>query len=215
MDTHFALVTAPRRFGKTVNLKMLTAFLQAENGRITSNRTDSCNLFIKHNLNIFTWNNTFFHLHCGKYPVIYISFKKITGTSFNGFLDALRKEICESYVEHVYLHASNRLDDWEKKCISSYFKYYCNETSIHINTVDGVVHLSEMLHSHFNKKAIVLIDDVDALVWRLLARDFQGNYFQSYDIYKTIHFFKEFLLKFLEQNRPVSYTHLDVYKRQV
>ena len=102
MESHFALVTAPRRFGKTVNSKMLKAFLQAENGRITSNPTESCNLFVKHNLNIFTWNNTFFHVHCGKYPVIYVNFKKITGTSFNGVLDGLRKVIGESYVCLLY-----------------------------------------------------------------------------------------------------------------
>ena len=33
-EPHTARVTAPKRFGKTVNLKILKAFLRAENGQI-------------------------------------------------------------------------------------------------------------------------------------------------------------------------------------
>lgn len=79
MESRFVRITAPSGFGKTLNLKMLKDFLQAENGLVTTNPTEHYSNFIKHNLKIFKWNNTFFHLHCGKYPVIFIAFKKITG----------------------------------------------------------------------------------------------------------------------------------------
>ena len=69
---------------------------------------------------------------------------------------------------------------------------------------DGLLHLSEMLYSHFNKKAIVLIDDFDALAWRLLASDFQGNYFQYNDITKTIFFIEDLMFKLLMHNRHIE-----------
>ena len=81
----------------------------------------------------------------------------------------MRKVICESYVEHVYLQASNHLEVWERIGISKYFKYYVGETSTNDTRgklVDGLLYLSEMLYSHFNKKAIVLIDDFDEMCIR-------------------------------------------------
>ena len=53
MESRFACVTAPRRFGKTVNLKILKAFLQPDNGLITSTVTDCCSVFINHDLSKF------------------------------------------------------------------------------------------------------------------------------------------------------------------
>ena len=110
MKSHITCVTAPRRFGKTLNLKMLKTFLQLENGQISSNLTEGCKLFITHNLNIYTYNNTFFHLHCGKYPVIYIEFKTITGSRHIVILESFAGVIRNSLLEHTYLLDCTRLD---------------------------------------------------------------------------------------------------------
>ena len=144
MKPHIARVTAPRQFGKTVNLKMLKAFLQAENGQTSSILTDSCSLFIKYNLHILKWNNTFFHLHCGKYPVIYINCKKITGTgnSFNDVLGAFREIILDSYLEHLYLRNSSRLDVREKNIISKYIGLFSEGTITYVEQrtlIEGVL----------------------------------------------------------------------------
>ena len=114
MESRIVSVTAPRGFSKTMNLKMLKAFLQPENGLITANQSESCNLIIKHNLNIFKWDKNFFHLYCGLYPVISINFNQNTGNSYDGVLDSFREVIRVSFLEHVYLLNSARLDDDDK-----------------------------------------------------------------------------------------------------
>ena len=70
--------------------------------------------------------------------------------------------------------------------------------------IDGLVHLSEILYHHFNKKTIVLIDEFDAIIWLLLSRDLQTNYFPIPDVYKTILFMKEFVYIFLNKNSYVE-----------
>ena len=154
-------VTAPRRFGKTVNLKMLKAFLQVENEPTTSNVTEGCRLFIKHNLNIFKLYKDFFYLHCGKYPVISVTIKNVIGDSFVDVVKAFKGVVRDSFLEHQYLQNSSRLDDMQKK----QFSLYINETSyehMHLETLlRSLVYLSKMLFLHFNRRVIVLIDQFD------------------------------------------------------
>ena len=76
--------------------------------------------FITHNLNIYTCDNTFFHLHCGKYPVIYIDFKTIIGSRHIDILESFAELIRNSLLEHTYLLDSTRLERWEKKSFSNY-----------------------------------------------------------------------------------------------
>ena len=192
-------VTAPWGFGKTVNLKMLKAFLQAENGVISSSQTQGCKLFIKHNLDIFKFDKDFFTFHCGKYTVIYVTFRKTTGNSFNRFLYTFREVIRDSFLEHGYLLFSTRLNDNQKFRISLYIDKMFYKTLTEVQLQEALGYLSEMLYSHFKTLVIVLIDDFDAPVWKLLSTDFPMS-----DVHKTISFTQEFMFKSLENNRFVK-----------
>ena len=195
----FIRITAPSGFGKTVNLKMLKTFLQPENGLISSSLTQGCRLFVKHNLNIFKWNNTFFSFHCGKYPVIFIIFKKAKGNSFNDVLDMFKDVISDSFLEHGYLINSTRLDDNEKYRFSLYTdkNYYKNLSELELQKALG--YLSEQLYLHYSQKVIVLIDGFEAPVWKLLSRDFPLP-----DGHKTIFFIQNFMFSLLENNEYVK-----------
>ena len=116
---HFIRITAPKGFGKTVNLKMLRTFLQTENGRITSRPTQGCSMIIKHNLHIFKRYPKFFSLHCGKYPVIYITFTKTMDNNFSGVLNAFRDIIHDAFLQHGYLLAVSytHLDVYKRQVI--------------------------------------------------------------------------------------------------
>ena len=66
--TFVAVITRPRRFGKTLNLSMLRHFLAAKvNGRTSSS------LF--NNLKIAQPGLQYMTQHQGKYPVIFLTFK--------------------------------------------------------------------------------------------------------------------------------------------
>lgn len=200
MNLRIALVTAPRRFGKSVNMKMLKAFLQTENGLISSNQTVNCGLFIKHNMNIFNLNNnTFFYLHCGQYPVIYANFKQIKGRNFDDILGDFASVVHKAFKEHRYLLNSTRLDDSEKRRASLYIDEMTYEGLTERQLRKGLEYLSEMLYMHFNRKVIVLIDDFDAPVWVLLTRDFSET-----DVHKTIQFFSDVMSELLEANSYVE-----------
>ena len=53
-----------------------------------------------------------------------------------------------------------------------------------------------MLYLHFGKKVIVLIDDFNALVWKLLSTDFPWS-----DVHRTIYFISYCMLNLVENNR--------------
>ena len=176
-----------------MNLKTLKAFLHTGNGLIYSSLTQGCKLFIKHDLNVVKWNDTFFYLHCGKHPVIFITFKKITGNSFNDVLGVFRGVIHESYLEHEYLLNSTWLDDREQKCISLYTDKTMYKNVTERKLKECLVYLSEMLYIHFNKKIIVSIDDIDAPVLKFFTSDFSEP-----NIRVTLCFIREFILNLLE-----------------
>ena len=164
-------------------------------------RTDSCRLFMKHNLNIFTLDETFFYFHCGQYPVIYITFKEIAGNSFSDVLDMFREIVGESLSEHEYLLNSTRLVSKEKCIILKDITLYSDKILyITEDRLKGsLVYLSEMLFFHFNKKVIILIDEFDTTVWKLLSKDFPLD-----DTHRTIHFINGFMVELLENNPYVD-----------
>ena len=157
IKSRFFRVTAPRGFGKTVNLQMLKAFLQADNGLITLNQT------VKHNLNIFKLYNTLFNLNCGKYPVLFITFKELRGNSYKNILRAFREIIYESFLQHKYLKTSTRLKDTDKYRLSLVNKNIMENLTA-VTLKKGLVYLSKMLYVHFQKKVIILIDDMNTPV---------------------------------------------------
>ena len=67
---YISLITRPRRFGKTLNMSMLSCFFDI--------RRDSKELFA--GLNIMGYEN-FVEKHMNKYPVIFISLKDITSST--------------------------------------------------------------------------------------------------------------------------------------
>src|SRR3989338_11255155 len=107
MDDHtaeIALITRPRRFGKTLNLSMLQHFLAAEvHGQLTTGLFD--------HLKIGQIDHGNYLKHQGKYPVIFISFKDIKDTDFVTAYSKMRELIISVYDEHNYLALSDRLSN--------------------------------------------------------------------------------------------------------
>ncbi|GFT77511.1 AAA-ATPase_like domain-containing protein [Nephila pilipes] len=84
-----ALITCPRRFGKSINMDMMKTFLEIEvdeNGiQKTLDTRKNYKLFTESNLQISIYKE-FIQDHLGKYPVISLSFKDVNGANYDDIL---------------------------------------------------------------------------------------------------------------------------------
>ena len=93
------LITRPRRFGKTLGMSMLASFLDI--------RKDSGSLFegleiLEHEELCEKWMN--------QYPVLFLSFKDVDGTSFENALNFLGFTIAQFCIEQSYLAESEKVN---------------------------------------------------------------------------------------------------------
>lgn len=151
-----ALITRPRRWGKTTNLEMLRSFLAIEADR------DGKQLTINHNKKLFRHlmiNNELdiIDQHQGKYPVIFISFKNIKANNYNEIVELLRNEIIELYEQHEYLKNSDKLNEYQGAIFNKYLSGDIDEVGLKMS----LKNLSKFLYKHFSTKVYLLIDEYD------------------------------------------------------
>jgi len=142
------LLTRPRRFGKTLTLSMLYYFLQCQ-------QPLHRNLF--ENLSI-SQDKSFCDKHQNKYPVIFISFKEIKQSSYEGAYAEIVTLIRSLYAEHRYLLENDVLAEDEKKL----FHDILNQRAMASNIHESIRQLSIYLDKKFGAKPMILIDEYDA-----------------------------------------------------
>ncbi|MGL4904432.1 MAG: AAA family ATPase [Cetobacterium sp.] len=138
------LVCRPRRFGKTLNMSTLKYFLTMKDAE------ENRKLF--RGLNI---EKTEFMSHQGKYPVIYLTLKELTGVSYDDFLRGFKRLISKLFKEHKHLKEfldTNDLEAFEK---------------IVKRKDDGdydiaLQFLSELYEEYIGIKPVLLIDEYDS-----------------------------------------------------
>ncbi|MCL1802059.1 MAG: ATP-binding protein [Eubacteriaceae bacterium] len=139
------LILRPRRFGKSLNMSMLKAFLEIGsprelfNGLAISEQKDLCDA------------------HQAQHPVVFLSFKDIGASDFGQALEMLATKIGRE-AKRLGISSFAELDVDELAII----RKLSNETAT-VNNVDGSIYLiTDALFRHYGKKAIVLIDEYDA-----------------------------------------------------
>ncbi|RZC33797.1 uncharacterized protein BDFB_011247, partial [Asbolus verrucosus] len=154
-------LTAPRAFGKTTLMNMLKQFLVG--------KTD---LF--KNLKICTEEGRFFSKNCKLHPVIHIDLGKVRGYNFADVKYNLALAINRAFQEHKYLvkktEDGTRVWTSEKLNMSdieikSFEKFYDKEKCVTLreaDLADSLTFLSEVLHTHYEEKVFLLIDEYDA-----------------------------------------------------
>ena len=139
------LFTRPRRFGKTLNMDMLRCFFEIDGNR---------ELF--EGLNI-SRETEIYEQHMGKYPVIFISLKAVSGENYLKALAMLKGLISREAIRHGELLNSDKLTDEEKKVL----------LDMRGNQMEGdllessILNLSKLLCKHYGKQVILLIDEYD------------------------------------------------------
>ncbi len=156
------LILRPRRFGKSLNLSMLRHFLSPEVGGKPTR-----GLF--ENLKIAEYGE--YMEEQGKYPVIYISFKGVRGTSYANSVTKMKKVISKAYDEHRYLLKSPKLTKEEKKK----FRKVLTEAAKASELEFSIEELTRYLFSHYKERVWVLVDEYDTPV----QAAFENGYYES------------------------------------
>ena len=146
-ESRVALITRPRRFGKTLNMSMLRYFLDC-------NKKDTKPLF--EGLKIMEQGEEYTS-KLGAYPCIYITLKDVRGTSYDNMMLSLQTELVELFIEHAYLLKSEKLFDIEKEMFSTVLNLKANE----VQTQNSIKLLSKLLYKEFNKPVYLIIDEYD------------------------------------------------------
>ncbi len=139
------LITRPRRFGKTLNLRMAECFFSNE----FAGRSD---LF--EGLSI--WKDATYRDMQGAYPVLFFSFANIKGATYQTARDSILQLLTELYSNRDYLLKQNFLTEQE----SAYF------ASVNPNMTDAVAaiaiyRLSLYLSRYYEKKVLIFLDEYD------------------------------------------------------
>ena len=154
------LVTRPRRFGKTMNMSMLSAFFDISK--------DSKALF--EGLLIGEHQNII-EKHMNKYPVISMTLKNVNLPTYAESIARIKFLISGIYRQNRYLCESDNFDEYTKKK----FNRYCSEESTTEELQIALLFLTECLYSHYNKRAIVLIDEYDSPIDTSVGDGYYGE----------------------------------------
>ncbi|CAH0395241.1 unnamed protein product [Bemisia tabaci] len=170
MDIDLVLLTFPPKWGKTVAVDMLRAFLQInvdENGNHVTSPPD---VFTDPNLKI-SRHQALIAAHHKQHPVIHVSLHDVQGTTVESMLPPLTEAIARAFDHHYYMQkvfsraAVNASADDVIRTNARYhlhtFEQIRNRTADWKTLKTGLHMLAETLHAHFGKKVWILIDAYD------------------------------------------------------
>ena len=156
-----SLFTRPRRFGKTLNMDMLRVFFEKT--------PEDTSIYFKDK---YIWQcGDYYTKHQGQYPVIFLSFKDVKCSSWQETFQKISKLISLEFMRHNELESSSVLSSYEKE-------QYHRFASENINEVDcqmGLQLLSLLLHKHYDKECVIIIDEYDTLIQQDHLCDFYNE----------------------------------------
>ena len=148
------LYTRPRQFGKSLNLSMFHSFLEIG---------EDPSLF--EGLKIME-DTEVVQKHMGKYPVVHLSFKMVNHDTFSESRRKLCGVLGAEFVRFSFLLESPRLNPLQKDLFSLVLNTKKGGQEEYFRMSDdfltsGLALLTELLHTHYGKRCVVLIDEYD------------------------------------------------------
>lgn len=162
------LITRPRRFGKTLNMSMLSEFFDMTK--------DSKELFCHTKI-----SKSEYIKYINTYPVIYISFKDCKG-QIQSLVNELKNNILNLYFQHEHIFENISLIEKNRfqRILSSIDN---DDPSITGSMQISLSYLSQKLYEYYQKKVIVLIDEYDT---PFLEAKTNGYYDEIHDSLSTL-----------------------------
>lgn len=180
-----SLFTRPRRFGKTLNMDMLRVFFEKT--------PEDTSIYFKDK---YIWQcGDYYTKHQGQYPVIFLSFKDVKCSSWQETFQKISKLISLEFMRHNELESSSVLSSYEKE-------QYHRFASENINEVDcqmGLQLLSLLLHKHYDKECVIIIDEYNTPIQ-------QGHFCDFYN--EIVDFMRNFFSGGLKDNPHLAFGFL-------
>ncbi len=143
-----ALITRPRRFGKTLSLSMMQHFFAKEvDGIPTKGLFEG--LAISKHPEVMALQ--------GQFPVIFLTLKEVRGKNFEEAYARLKRMIATLFDQHQYLLASDKMEENNKEI----FRKILWEKATQAYYESSLQFLSHMLFQYTGKKVMLLLDEYD------------------------------------------------------
>ncbi len=182
------LITRPRRFGKTLAMRMLQEFFDINAaGRDTFK-----------GLNISRAGEKYIQ-HRGKYPVIFFSLKDIATGNYQDALRDLCGKISDLYAEYGFLAESPALNEREKEYFLSVYNIADHEQYGRDKWGKSLKMLTVYLWKHYGVKTILLLDEYDAPI----QHAWEDGYYED-----MIRFMRQFYSEVLKGNEALEFAVL-------
>ena len=139
------LITRPRRFGKTLNMSMMSEFFD-----ITK---DSKEIFKDTNI----MNTEYVH-EMNSYPTIFISFAGAKG-NLNNVVEYLKNEFQREYDNYEFIFTD--MSQFDKRKYDIIIDFLMKTDSSLQGLADCLSFLMKMLEKYFHKKVMLFIDEYD------------------------------------------------------
>ena len=142
-----SLFTRPRRFGKTLNMDMLRLFFEKTN----------------HDKSVYfkdkqIWQcGDYYTKHQGQYPVIFLTFKDVKSMTWEETFQKIRRLISLEFIRHNELETSSVLTAYEKE----QYHLLAKDSGDEVDCQMGLQLLSLLLHKHYGRECIIIIDEYD------------------------------------------------------
>ena len=142
-----SLFTRPRRFGKTLNMDMLRVFFEKTN--------EDTSVYFKDKQ---IWQcGDYYTKHQGLYPVIFLTFKDVKSMTWEETFQKIRRLISLEFIRHNELETSSVLTAYEKE----QYHLLAGDSGDEVDCQMGLQLLSLLLHKHYGRECIIIIDEYD------------------------------------------------------
>ena len=177
------LFTRPRRFGKTLNMSMLKAFFEIgtdpawfEELKISKEK-DLCDK------------------HLGKYPVIFMSLKEVSGLNYEEAVSKFRDLMAEIIGKYEFMLYDHKLSAFQRQRLE---KMLLGDWS-GVNLSLSLKILSDILFQYYERRVIILIDEYDVP----LDKAYQYGYYEE-----LVAFIRSFFGAALKSNSSLAFAVL-------
>lgn len=142
-----SLFTRPRRFGKTLNMDMLRVFFEKTN--------EDTSVYFKDKQ---IWQcGDYYTKRQGQYPVIFLTFKDVKSLTWEETFQKIRRLISLEFIRHNELETSSVLTSYEK----GQYHLLAKDSGDEVDCQMGLQLLSLLLHKHYGRECIIIIDEYD------------------------------------------------------
>ena len=180
-----SLFTRPRRFGKTLNMDMLRVFFE--------HTSEDTSVYFK-DKKIWSCGASYTQ-HQGQYPVIFLTFKDVKCLSWADTFQKIRKLISLEFMRHSELETSEKLNTYEKQ----QYHRIAGDTGDKMDYQMGLQLLSLLLHKHWGRETVIIIDEYDTPI----QQGHSGSFYAE-----IINFMRNFFSGGLKDNPHLAFGFL-------